>query len=136
LISPQTLKDYLAQHIGSRSIGGSVYCAYDVLGTDVEGAGRTEQLYLWVVCEEYLRVGQTLQLGSASSLPLVISIQKTGNHPPVIRHQIPRDGGYFSQDIETLFPPQIRSKILSGDVRMSNQRVERLQQEIQTDIIP
>jgi hypothetical protein len=125
------IKDYLSAKVASTGFGGKAYCAYDVLSA--EAKGNTHNLYLWVLCQEYYRNGQGLQQGTGSSFPMVLTLPKPPIDPSKIRHQRPRDGAFYLEDMQAIFPESVRSQLASESTTVHNQRVKRLQKETQND---
>jgi hypothetical protein len=130
--SLKSVKDYLSTNLASRGFNGKSYCAYEVL--DAEADGKSEKIYLWVLCQEYYRANQKLQQGTGSSFPLALTVQRKNNELYVIGHQKPRDGALYSKDIPGIFPEKVRAKIQSETTDNHNSRVQKLQNEVRQEV--
>jgi hypothetical protein len=129
--SLKSVKDYLSTKLASRGFNGKSYCAYEVL--DAEAEGKSEKIYLWVLCQEYYRANQKLQQGTGSSFPLALTVRRKNNELYVISHQKPRDGALYSEDILGIFPEKVRAKIQSETTDSYNRRVQKLQNEVKQE---
>lgn len=121
------IKDYLNQKVASKGSGGKAYCAYEVL--DAEKSGASERLYLWAVCQEYYRKNQKLEAGTGSSSPVALTIRQENEKVEVLSHQKPRDGSYYSPDLEAMFS----KKALRSAESMNNERVNKLQKAVRQE---
>jgi hypothetical protein len=126
------IKDYLSAKVASTGFGGKAYCTYEILAAEAKG-NNTHKLYLWVLCQEYYRNGQGLQQGTGSSFPTVLTLPEPAIDPSKIRHQRPRDGAFYLEDMQAIFPESVRRRLASESTTVHNQRVKRLQQETQND---
>ena len=108
--------DYLEQSLWTPSRGGQTVCAYDDFGMDE----RSQDAYVWAVCEEHLDGGTTF---GGRSGPLVLVKAPDGT---VLSHREPRDGSAYSADVRRLFPDDIRATFEDGGSRAQQDRVERL----------
>jgi hypothetical protein len=122
------VEEYLVEQIGLASFGGKVFCAWDLL----EEAQRSDgvDLYVWALCAEYYLEGKTLTMGTASSLPVALHLQKSGNEYAVISHEIPLDGVDYWPSIQRIFPPQAIANMCEEDIPCYNERAERLEQAV------
>ncbi|MBU0510674.1 MAG: hypothetical protein KKD28_11690 [Chloroflexi bacterium] len=69
-------------------------CEWQLLGQ------QDEKVYLWALCQ--VRASAD---GAATMAPAVLFIGLEG----VYHVDIPRDGGYYVEDIKTLFPPELQT---------------------------
>jgi hypothetical protein len=130
-VSLKPIKDYLNKKIGSTGFGGKSYCAYEVFGA--ESDGKTEKIYLWVLCQEYYRANQILKQGTGSSFPLELTIQRENDKFQVISHRKPRDGALYMEDMQVIFPERVRVKIQSEPIGSHNNRVQKLQDQVEDE---
>jgi hypothetical protein len=128
-VSLQPINDYLSANLASTGFGGKPYCAYEVI--DAEVSAEIEKVYLWVLCQEFYRVNQTLKQGTGSSFPLALMIKRKNNEFYVVSHLRPRDGGLYAQDMQVMFSTRFRNKIRAESIESHNQRVQKLQNEVQ-----
>lgn len=108
--------DYLEQAMWSPSQGGRTVCAYEQLGIDE----RSQEAYVWAVCEEHLGSGRSF---GGRSGPIVLLKASDGT---VIDHREPRDGSAYSADVRRLFPAYVRAEFEDQNARTQQDRVERL----------
>ncbi len=129
--SLKLIKDYLNANLGSTGFGGKSYCAYEVLDAQLDGS--TEKIYLWVLCQEYYRANQMVQQGTGSSFPLALTLQRNKDQFHIISHRKPRDGALYAEDILVIFPEKVRAKIQSEPIGSRNNRVQKLQNELNNE---
>ena len=85
-----------------------------IIGKDKEGL--CEWVILGVSGNEvyvYTRCQATGRIKTAMSVPAVIYLEESGEIENVI---IPRDGGYYGEDIRALFPEDVQDTIFARDV--------------------
>jgi len=131
-LPPQTIKDYLASHVGVSSSGGKVFCAFEKLGAseDIENP----RLFVWALCQEYY--GQkSLDRGTGMSLPVVLFLQKAGSAYIITSSKIPGNGTQFWPDIKTLFPQDTWDSISATDVNAYNLRAQTLLDDTEIDAL-
>lgn len=71
-------------------------CEWEILGNS------GNEVYVWALC----KVKEPI--GTAGSVPAVIRLAQTGEIEKV---DIPKDGNFYSQDIQALFPVEIQEKV-------------------------
>ncbi len=109
VIAASDVKARLVTELGFASIGGVVRCSYAVLDQDVAA------VFLWVLCEE--RAPGTMTLGSASSGPVVVTVD-TSSLPARVRSvRPPRSGGDYATDVRKMFPRQAVAEIFDAGPR-------------------
>ena len=125
---PSTLlDDYLAENIGVAGFGGNVFCAYDLMGMNLQA--EKPSLYLWALCQEYYIIDQDLDKGSGISVPVAIYLQKSGDGYIISAHELPVDGEGYGPSIWRLFPENLWPQIFPNqddNYAAYNQRAERL----------
>ena len=127
----RVVKTYLEENIWKPNRNGKAFCAYEILG---EEDGSNIYQYLWVKCKEYYLENGKLREGGGTSLPVVLVLQKENNIYKVISHKVPRAGSLYREDIERLFPENIRrNKMFSNDVNYLNQRGVILKDKIKKE---
>jgi hypothetical protein len=129
--SSQSIKTYLNTQVASRGFDGQPYCAYEVLGA--EATDRGYNLYAWVLCQEYYRKDNKLELGTGSAFPLALVVQRNGDQFEAISHRQPRDGALYAEDMPTLFPPSVLDLLRSESGDRTSQRGARLQAEVRKE---
>lgn len=123
------VNETLVQNVGQRYFGGKVFCAYDVLGTESWDDGV--DVYVWALCGEYTLDNDVLTLGTASSLPVALHMQKSNGQYTVTSYEVPRDGIDYGPSIQRIFPPDAIEKMCVGNSNCYNERAQRLQNEIE-----
>jgi hypothetical protein len=71
-------------------------CEWEILGN------LGNEIYVWALC----KVREPI--GTAGSVPAVIKLGESGE---IEKITIPRDGNFYSSDIQTLFPTDIQKKV-------------------------
>ncbi len=85
--------------------------------------------YSWVQETSYYKENGELKKDGGSSIPHKILLGKKGDTYTALKHEIPRDGTYYPEDMKKLFPSKIRTKINNAPV---DGTVEKLIKEIET----
>jgi hypothetical protein len=122
------VKAYLVKNVGQASYGGKIFCACDMLGTEPRNDGL--DVYVWALCGEYYLDNGHLTLGTASSLPVALSLQKENGHYTVTSYEVPRDGIDYGPSIQRIFPPDAIEKMCTVNSNCYNERAQRLQNDI------
>lgn len=123
------IDSYLAEQIGSAYMGGRVFCAYELMDWVHDEHQQQTTLYLWVLCQEYLAVGDTLEKGTGVSVPVALYVSQTGDGWQMA-HRLPGDGTQYGQDVRILFPQHLWGEILAENpqaIERYNQRAETLE---------
>lgn len=76
----------------------------------IEEKDNKYDVYLWGVTETYYEKDNEIIQDSGSSLPYKFTLEKRNDDYIVLEYKIPRDG-YYSEDIKTIFPKAVRTKI-------------------------
>jgi hypothetical protein len=129
--SLQSIKDYLTTNVASTGFGGKPYCAYEVL--DAQQESENLNIYLWTVCQEYYSDKQKLRQGTSAVLPVALVMQRNGNSLSVLSHRIPRDGALYAKDMPVIFSKRFMTKDQAETTADRNNRVNRLQGEIERE---
>jgi hypothetical protein len=134
----QATPDYLAlvgsalvERIGQASFGGKVFCAYDVLGANIRTDGA--DVYVWAFCAEYYLENGALTMGTASSLPVALHMQKSNGQYQVVSHEIPGDGTEYMPTIQRIFPADAIEKMCEGKASCYNERATRLENKVEQE---
>jgi hypothetical protein len=125
------IKTYLNTQVASRGFNGTPHCAYEVLGAETTDRGYN--LYAWVLCQEYYRKDNKLELGTGGAFPVALVVQRTGDQFEAISHRQPRDGALYAEDLPMIFPENVLSILKSDSTDRSNQRGARLQAEVRKE---
>ncbi|MBD2576824.1 hypothetical protein [Oscillatoria sp. FACHB-1406] len=125
------IKTYLSDRVCSKGFGGKTYAAYEVLGTETEG--NTEQLYLWVLCQEFYQKNGKLEQGTGSSSPVRLTVARSPQEFKVLSHQQPRSGTLYAEDLQKMFPERIIKSWNSQGTEAQNIRVKKLQDEVEAE---
>lgn len=99
--------------------GNFIATAYDVL--DIKSHGGETTVYAWVHYEEFSYDGTDIEVRSSSDIPTAITFDTSSVYSPtdsstydVIEYWMPRDGGYYADDIRSKFPLRIWMKAFDG----------------------
>jgi len=129
----ENIKIYLEENIWKPNRGGKTFCAYEILGE--ESGLDIHQYYLWALCKEYYLENSKLREAGGTSLPVAITLQRESNTYKVIGHEVPRNGSFYKEEIERIFPENIRrNKMFSNDVNYHNQHIRVLEDEIKNNL--
>jgi hypothetical protein len=131
-LPPQTIKDYLASHVGVSAFGGKVFCSYEKLGASEDTANP--RLLVWALCQEYY-CQKSLDRGTGMSLPVVLFLQIAGSAYTITSSKIPGDGKQFGTDVKTLFPQDTWDSIFGKDVNTYNLRAQTLLYVTESDAL-
>lgn len=123
------VENTLVENIGQASFDGKVFCSYDVLGTEAWADGM--DVYVWALCGEYYLDNGVLTLGTASSLPVAIHMQKAGRVYEVVSCEIPSDGMDYMPSIQRIFTAAAIQKMCHENPDCYNERAQRLQNAIE-----
>jgi hypothetical protein len=92
------IAEYLEKNLAWTAKNGVSFCSYEELG-EPKGKDR----FLYAVCQEFYKEAGNIYLGSGVATPLKL-IAAGGAYS----HWVPRDGSYYSQDIQTMFPGDLQ----------------------------
>ncbi|HEX9940331.1 MAG TPA: hypothetical protein VGB15_24570 [Longimicrobium sp.] len=120
-VAPETVRAYLARHVGFTSRGGTVFCSYAVVGQE---GGR---VYADVVCEELVAGRDSLESGSGTGVPVALEVD-TLPAPRIRAHRRPGDGNRYARDLRAIFPAPVLRRIDLPAARR-NERGLRLRAE-------
>lgn len=68
-------------------------------------------VYAWVLEESYYKENDVAINESGASIPYKFTLNKTDNEYKVINHEMPSDGGKYSEDMKRIFPKDVLEKI-------------------------
>lgn len=119
-----SVERYLVENIGIASFGGQVFCSYETL--DMKQEDAQVDAYVWALCQEYYMDDHSLELGTGSSLPVALHLQKTGNEYQLLSYEVPKDGMGYWPSIQAIFPTIAIERMCEGDASCYNQRAEKL----------
>ena len=95
-----------------RTDGNFIVISHKVLGVD--GSFDKTTVYMWVMYKEYGFENGHITEETASHIPTVITVKRTGKHRhyKLVEYWTPRDGSYYADDVREKFPLNLRSKAL------------------------
>ncbi len=125
----QVINLYLSEEVMDPNFGGEVFSVYDVLKSD----RKTGEIYIWALIEEYYETDAGLEPGTGMSVPMVLHIKQNEDAFGIRDHTLPRDGSYYPEDIKTLFPRSVQSKILNYPLRYMEGLTEEMEMKISTE---
>lgn len=129
-VNNNTILSYLDKNLISPSFGGKVFSSYKILGSS------SEEIYVWVLVQEFYKANDSVKLGTAISAPVVLVINQNKDSVTIVSHKIPGDGAQYSEDVKKLFPKEIQEEIFNiqqGQTieELSNQIKERARKRFQ-----
>jgi len=123
------VESYLIECVGHAYFFGKVFCAYDVLGVDLQP--DKADVYVWVLCGEYYLDDNVLTLGTASSLPVALHLRGGNDRYVVTGHEVPGEGVDYGPSIQKIFPTDAIEKMCVTDPDCYNERAERLEKAVE-----
>ncbi len=107
------LEEQIRLHNRSAQTGDNfVAVDYRVLDTETDGSETT--VYLWVMCLEYRQEEGALVQEAGAHIPTVITVQNQAQTYHLVEYWAPRDGSYYTGDIQQKFPAALWGKALDG----------------------
>lgn len=88
----------------------ATFTAFSIFSTEEKTSGNY-YVYAWVIESTYSFEAGVLSEQSGSSDPCRFELISENNTFKVVNAEIPRDGGYYNEDINKLFPEYLREKI-------------------------
>lgn len=125
-VNQNVLERYLTTQVMSPNFGGDVYASYQILGTST----TRQEVYVWVLLQEYYPNHQQLERGTGMSAPIVLNIDHSSGGSRIVNHTLPRDGSYYPSDLHTLFPLHISIGLMSHPTGLTN----RLQRQLESEL--
>lgn len=95
---------YLEKNLGWLSKNGANFCSYEEFGAS--GAGQDR--FLYAVCQEFYLFNGKIYMGSGVTIPLKLMV--SGG---IYSHWVPRDGSFFTSDVETMFPREFQKDAIN-----------------------
>jgi len=130
--SSEAIRAYLVQRNSVTSKGGEVFCAFEPLA-EMRRCGDKNDVYLWVLCQEYYLDGEAIQEGTGSSLPMPLTLEARGSTYTVLESRVPGEVAQSTELVHEYFPRSAWRKIIpqtAQDSEEHNARVERLQSQV------
>ena len=87
-------------------------------------------IYAWVVDSKYYVVNNELKESSGSSIPYMFKVEKINDEYEVIDYQFPRDGSYYAEDMNNIFPRSVKNDM---DRVHTDGTIDRLLMEVLED---
>ena len=122
----KTIKDYLIKkdEENKRDDNEKSFVAMQIyLIDEFEKRGKTI-VYAWILQEKYYKDNNSVIQNSGSSVPYKIELIKDGDNYIIENYEIPRDGSYYTKDMENLFPNSVLTKMQQVD---SDGTIEKLE---------
>ncbi|MFP4617073.1 MAG: PspC domain-containing protein [Candidatus Paceibacterota bacterium] len=94
---------YLENNIISENNNGEIFAEYYEFGRN------KEHLFIWAYIAEYYHKDGEIRIGTAASLPLVLSLSGDS----VEGHRQPQDGSHYSSDVKEMFPSRYHDEVLN-----------------------
>lgn len=102
------LKDYIKAEEGVTSKDGQVFVSVDIFGSREDN--ETIKVYLWALVQEYGWADDLIE-GSGSSIPMMIEVKRNGDKYEPMSITMPRDGGYYTEDLKKIFPSEYQDRL-------------------------
>ena len=118
----EVILHYLDKEMIPPSSGGDIISSFKLLGIG------DKEIYIWAHLQEYYEANGKLEKGTALSCPIVLMIDRPNDQLVIIGNKIPRNGEYYPDDIEVLFPRRLRHKIFSFS---ESAHIEQLEKDIE-----
>ena len=114
-VTDELLRDYILSERSksepySDSENIATFTAFAIFSAEEKTSGNY-YVYAWVIESTYSFDAGVLSEQSGSSYPCRFELISENNTFKVVNADIPRDGGYYSEDINKLFPEYLREKI-------------------------
>lgn len=127
IISDQKIKEYLlASNFTQTSFDGTSFIAFERLA-EVSTSTRVTE-YLWLMSQEYYKKDGMLEKGTGVSLPIALYF----DHDQPVAINTPRDGSFYTQDLQKIFPEDIKSKPEIVDFTTHATLVTKLEEDIRS----
>ena len=110
LLSDYILSERFKSEPYSDSANAANFTTFAIFSTEEKLSGNY-YVYAWVIESTYSFDKGVLSEQSGSSYPCRFELTSNNNTFKVVNADIPRDGGYYSEDINKLFPEYLREKI-------------------------
>ena len=130
--SSEAVSTYVLERVGLTSNEGQAFCAYEPLA-DMHEAGGPVDVYLWVLCQEYYLNGETLELGTGTSMPVVLALEHTGGTYSVVADTIQGEVSPSKELVRAYFPPSAWASVMPNsdqEVVEFNARIDRLESRV------
>ncbi|PKM86661.1 MAG: hypothetical protein CVU87_11405, partial [Firmicutes bacterium HGW-Firmicutes-12] len=106
----EALQYLLENKVFSPSQGGKAFSVYEILGEKMFDNRKT--LYLWALCKEYIKKGDTVEEIGGLSVPVELTLfAQDENHNQVLEYQVPLDGKDYWSSIQEIFPQEVHDSI-------------------------
>ena len=114
-VTDELIKDYILSERSNSDLYIDLekvanFTAFDVFSTEEKSSGNY-YVYAWVIESTYLFEAGALSEQSGSSYPCRFELISENNTLKIIDADVPRDGEYYSEDVNFLFPEYVREKI-------------------------
>lgn len=87
---------------------------------------------MWALVEEYYKKGESIDIGSGMSVPVVLSVSvHNDDSMEIITHSIPSDGSYYLNDIKEMFPKKIQKKILGFSSYQIGELMKKMENKVE-----
>ena len=107
------------------------FLSYNVYLLEEKERDLLYYVYAWVLEESYYNDNGKIELGSGSSVPHKFTVQNINGEFKVTDVKYPRDGSYYIEDMEKLFPKYVREDM---DKIHLDGTMERLNRDIQKQV--
>lgn len=131
-IDEQAIEKYLSEEMMNPNYGGEIFATYEILETDKNEDKNEGEIYLWALIEEYYKKGESIEMGSGMSVPVVLSVRLQHDDTlEIISHSLPADGSYYLEDIKEMFPKKIQKKILDYSSNHITGLMEKMENKVE-----
>lgn len=122
-----SVEGYLVENIGIASFGGQVFCSFDTL--DNRSQNENLDISVWALCEEFYLDGNSLEMGTGSSLPVALHLQRIDGDYRLLSYAVSKDGLGYGPSIQSIFSQVAIQRMCEGNPDCYNGRAQRLELE-------
>lgn len=123
------MEEYLAGQLVEPHFGGQVFCSVEVFGFEAEqDAGFA---FVWAYCMEFTADEGELSRGSGISAPVMVFMTPYNDSYLPTEYEMPRNGSYYGDDINDMFPPDVVEQMCLGRTGCYNERAARLEADVE-----
>lgn len=109
-----TIKEYLINKNDIKSNNSKntkTFISMEVYLLEEKTKDKIYNVYAWVKKSDYYLENNELKDDSSYSSPYKFSVEKNNNNYYVIDYKTPRDGKYYKDDMNNIFPKSVRNKM-------------------------
>ena len=128
------IEDYLLDKIrqnGLKYDNEEAFVSFEIFLIEERNNFTLFNIYAWVLEEIYYELNDEIVQNDGSSIPYKFIVELVNDEFVVTDSRIPRDGSYYEDDINNIFPKEVRRELAQVH---ENGVVEKLKLEIQRKV--